>query len=137
MFSARVKTLGAILVVACAGLLVAGGVTFSIQYARTMDDVDDRLHERVASLRSVETFDTAEAYLDSAVSGYLSAQSEGVVGVIDGQPEVRPDGGNQFAAVETPEVLAAARAAFGARPSPRTSSPPPSSWPRSASPAGS
>ena len=37
MFSARVKTLGAILVVACAGLLIAGAITFSIQYFRTID----------------------------------------------------------------------------------------------------
>ena len=115
MFSARVKTLGAILVVACAGLLLVGGVTFSIQYARTIDDVDDRLRERVSSLRPVETFDTAQAYLDSAVSGYLAAQNEGVVGVIDGSAEIQPDAGNRFAAVETPELLAAARDAFGMR----------------------
>ena len=53
MLSARVKTLGAILLVACVGLIVAGGVSFWIQRARLVDDVDDRLIEKGQALRPV------------------------------------------------------------------------------------
>lgn len=108
MFSARVKTLGAILVVACAGLLIAGAITFSIQYFRTIDDVDDRLHEKISALRPMTDFDSATEYLDNVVSGFLSSQNEGVVGVVDGEVVVRPDGGNQFETIEASALVHAA-----------------------------
>jgi two-component system OmpR family sensor kinase len=110
MFSARVKTLGAILVVACAGLLIAGAITFSIHYARTIDDVDHRLLEKISALRPADDFDSATAYLDNVVAGFLSAQNEGVVGVVDGTVAVEPDGGNQFTTITDPALVRAAMA---------------------------
>lgn len=114
MFSARVKTLGAILLVACVGLIVAGSVTFSIQYSRTMDDIDARLTEKVSALRPVADFSSAQSYLDSVVSGFLSAQNEGVVGLLDDGSDVLPDGGNQFVPMESPALRNAGLAAIGA-----------------------
>lgn len=114
MFSARVKTLGAILLVACVGLIVAGSVTFSIQYARTMDDIDARLTEKVAALRPIADFSSAQTYLDSIVAGFLSAQNEGVIGLLDDGSDVLPDGGNQFVPMESPALQDAGRAAIGA-----------------------
>ncbi|MEV7692696.1 HAMP domain-containing sensor histidine kinase [Microbacterium sp. NPDC089189] len=108
MLSARVKTLGAILVVACAGLLVAGSVTFWLQRERIIDDVDQRLQEKVAALRAVDGSANATEYFGEVVTGYLSALNEGVVGVVDGVPTVVPDARNAFDIVESPEVVAAA-----------------------------
>lgn len=67
MFSARVKTLGTILVVACAGLIVAGGITFWLQYVRTVADVRMEVDDPLAWLRS-----TITTYVISAV-GVLTA----------------------------------------------------------------
>ncbi|WP_191621884.1 sensor histidine kinase [Microbacterium caowuchunii] len=112
MLSARVKTLGAILLVACAGLIIAGAITFSIQYARSIDAVDDRLHSKVESLRPHADAESVEAYLDLIVSGYLGAQNEGVVGLVDGAPVVHPYAGNQFVDIDDPALVSAALASL-------------------------
>ncbi len=114
MLSARVRTLGAILIVACVGLLVAGGVTFSIQYVRTIDEVDHRLLEKISALRPTSDATSVTDYYGHVVAGFLSAQNEGVVGLVDGVPAVRPDGGNQFEKIEDPALIAAAARAADA-----------------------
>ncbi|WDG17028.1 sensor histidine kinase [Microbacterium sp. Clip185] len=108
MLSARVKTLGAILLVACVGLIVAGGVSFWIQRARLVDDVDDRLIEKVQALRPVGDAPSPGIYLTRTVTGFLPSQTEGVVGVVDGEIVVSPSAGNLFRAIEDPAVIAAA-----------------------------
>ena len=108
MLSARVTTLGAILLVACVGLIVAGGVSFWTQRARLVDDVDDRLIEKVQALRPVGDAPSPGIYLTRTVTGFLPSQTEGVVGVVDGEIVVSPSAGNLFRAIEDPAVVAAA-----------------------------
>ncbi|MCC4906802.1 HAMP domain-containing histidine kinase [Microbacterium sp. cx-55] len=107
------KTLGAILVVACVGLIVAGAVTFSIQYSRTMDDIDERLVQKISALRSAQGYGSTSAYVESIVSGFLTAENEGVIGLLSDGSEVSPYGGNGFVSMESTALQDAGRASIG------------------------
>jgi signal transduction histidine kinase len=106
--SARVRTLGTILAVACAGLIIAGGVTFAVQYARTLGELDDRLYAKIASLPKADADENTREYLDRLVSGFLPLPNEAVVGVVDGDVAVYPQAGTDFPAVDDPAVVHAA-----------------------------
>jgi two-component system, OmpR family, sensor kinase len=113
--SARVRILGAILIVAFVGFLVVGGVTFLVQRERILGEVDSRLRAQVETLgvmanSSTSTspapspspsgttteqlgdgsFDSVRAYLSDAVGRLVPGRNEASVGVIDGEARFVP-----------------------------------------------
>lgn len=111
MISARVRTLGTILIVACAGLIIAGGVTFAVQYARTLVGIDVRLHSKINSLPEPSSDEDTRAYASRLVAGFLPLENEAVAGIIDGTVQALPEAGTQFDAMSDPAVVDAAVAA--------------------------
>ncbi len=108
MLSARAKTLGVILIVACAGLIIAGGISFAFQYATTLAGIDARLMSKVESLPAAEPGEDTRSHLQREVSGFLPLENEAVVGVVDGEVGALPDAGVEFEAVNDPALIAAA-----------------------------
>jgi signal transduction histidine kinase len=111
LISARVRTLAAILLVACAGLIIAGAVTFGVQYARTLSGLDERLTAKIDSLPEASDDETTPEYVTRLVSGFLPLPNEAVVGLIDGQARTYPQAGTSFSAVDDPAVVKDAVAA--------------------------
>ncbi len=111
MLSARVRTLGIILVVACAGLIMAGGITFAVQYARTLAGLDLRLHGKVQSLPAAVPGEDTPSHLVRLVEGFLPSEDEAVAGVMGDEVVALPAAGNDFAAVVDPTLIATAMAA--------------------------
>jgi len=111
-----VRTLGTILIVACAGIVITGAVTFGLQYARTLAAVDDRLHAKVAALPPVVGDTTALSYLTRLVQGFLPLPNEAVVGLIDGVARANPVAGSDFRAIHDPALQEAAVRAVAVSP---------------------
>jgi len=111
MVSARVRTLGVILVVACAGLIIAGVISFAFQYASTLAGVDARLYSKVDSLPAARPGEDAGDLLAREVAGFLPSENEAVAGVVDGAIAALPDAGTEFDTIADPAVLAAATTA--------------------------
>lgn len=108
MSTARVRALGIILVITCAGLLIAGGATFWFQYVRTVASVDDHLREKTAALPAPTEGTSVQNYLTQAVDGFLPSTSEAAVGVIDGRVVAVPTAGVKLAAAEDPAFVRSA-----------------------------
>lgn len=110
------RTLGTILIVACAGIVITGAVTFGLQYARTLAAVDDRLHAKVAALPPAAGDTTSLGYLTRLVQGFLPLPNEAVVGLIDGVARANPVAGSEFRAIHDSALQRAAAAAVAASP---------------------
>jgi signal transduction histidine kinase len=105
-----VRILAAILAVACVGLAVVGSVTFLVQRERVIVEVNERLEDQVAGLRTVaeqhrvtevgtdtasteldvEDYDNVERYLYDAVAHLVPADNEASLAVLDGAARYRP-----------------------------------------------
>lgn len=113
MLSARVRTLGTILAVACVGLIVVGGTTFGLQYARTLHALDQRLTAKVAALPGPAGDSGTLEYVTRLVSGFLPLPNEAVAGVVDGTARAYPTAGSDFDAIFDPALIQAAVDAVG------------------------
>ena len=110
MLTARVRTLGVVLVITCAGLILAGGATFWIQYVRIVASVDDHLREKTAALPAPTSEMSVQEYLTKAVAGFLPSRNDAAVGVIDGRVVAVPTAGLKLPAAEDASVIRAAAA---------------------------
>lgn len=115
--SARVRILGAILSVACVGLIVVGGVTFLAQRDSVLTGVDERLRTQVEGLVTasgtsdagpepapsgqgtpetprdqlhIDDYASVEEFLEAAVARFVPGRNEASVAIIDGEPRFRP-----------------------------------------------
>lgn len=122
-WSVRTRVLALMLSLMVSGLLVAGAVTFSVQFAELHDRIERDLLQEVdeldslaragpegpaadGSLRPYTDLDTVfRSYLQSSVPG----QSESVVALIDGEPTLVSGGERPFE-LDRPEVVSAALA---------------------------
>ena len=69
MFSARARILGAVLAVACVGLILVGGVTFWVQREHVMSSIDEQLRGFEAETTNVSGTDAAREFVLGAVGG--------------------------------------------------------------------
>ncbi|HWI32535.1 MAG TPA: HAMP domain-containing sensor histidine kinase [Microbacterium sp.] len=130
--SARTRILGAILSVACVGLVIAGGITFVAERERVLSDVDARLRTQVSSLLTVAEissveplpapdstdppatareelregdFSTVDEYLYAAVARLVPGRNEASVAIIDGVPRYRPETLSGFDISDNEELI--------------------------------
>ena len=93
--STRVRILAAILVVAAAGMAIAGGVTFTVQHERIVRTIDDQLRHSTSVIEpsdragsaeylSPNDFDSVAAYLAEALVRAGAGADETVLTIIDG-----------------------------------------------------
>lgn len=125
--STRVRILAAILVVAAAGLAIAGGVTFAVQRERILAEVDQRLQSQVSAIRSVdapsndaggggastatESLDPAEYasvrdFLYDAVARLVVGTNEASAGIVGGTAEYRSSNPDGFDISDDDELIA-------------------------------
>ncbi len=79
--SARARILGAVLAVACVGLIVVGGITFWVQRDRVLRNADSQLQGFATTLQA-ETPDDADAALE-AVGNIVPGRSDGTIALVD------------------------------------------------------
>ncbi|CAN5224964.1 ATP-binding protein [soil metagenome] len=91
--SVRVRILAAMLVVAAAGMTVAGGTAFLVQRQRVLAQVDTRLEDTASRLRSIaadKEYPSIRELLTAAIQQITPDTNEGILGIIDGKPAVVP-----------------------------------------------
>ncbi|MFM9918356.1 sensor histidine kinase [Lacisediminihabitans sp. H27-G8] len=91
--SVRVRILAAMLVVAAAGMTVAGGTAFLVQRQRVLTQVDARLEDTASRLRSIaadKQYPSIRELLTAAIQQITPDTNEGILGIIDGKPAVVP-----------------------------------------------
>lgn len=81
LVSARVRILGAILAVACVGLIVAGGVTFWVQRERVIENADVQLRGFAATIANATE---SPASVREAVTSVVAGRSDGSIALTDG-----------------------------------------------------
>lgn len=80
--SARARVLGAILAVACVGLVVAGGVTLWVQRDRVVQNADAQLHGFAATISESTTADAAS--VRDAVTSAVAGRADGTIALSGG-----------------------------------------------------
>ncbi|QNE47076.1 HAMP domain-containing histidine kinase [Glaciihabitans sp. INWT7] len=91
--SVRVRILAAMLVVAAAGMTVAGGTAFLVQRQRVLAQVDTRLEDTASRLRTIaadKEYASIRELLTAAIQQITPDTNEGILGIIDGKPAVVP-----------------------------------------------
>ena len=91
--SVRVRILAAMLVVAAAGMAIAGGSAFLVQRERVLSQVDQRLNDTATRLRSIATekqYSSVRGLLTAAIQQITPDTNEGILGIIDGKSAVVP-----------------------------------------------
>jgi two-component system OmpR family sensor kinase len=91
--SVRVRILAAMLVVAAAGMTIAGGTAFLVQRERVLSQVDQRLEDTASRLRSIaanKEYSSVRELLIAAIQQITPDTNEGILGIIDGKSAVVP-----------------------------------------------
>ena len=91
--SVRVRILAAMLIVAAAGMAIAGGSAFLVQRERVLSQVDQRLNDTATRLRSIATekqYSSVRGLLTAAIQQITPDTNEGILGIIDGKSAVVP-----------------------------------------------
>jgi len=91
--SVRVRILAAMLVVAAAGMTIAGSTAFLVQRERVLAQVDQRLDDTANRLRSIASetqYASVRLLLTAAIKQITPDTNEGILGIIDGEPAVIP-----------------------------------------------
>lgn len=91
--SVRVRILAAMLVVAAAGITIAGGSAFLVQRERVLSQVDQRLTDTATRLRAIATekqYTSVRGLLTAAIQQITPDTNEGILGIIDGRSAVVP-----------------------------------------------
>ena len=91
--SVRVRILAAMLVVAAAGMTIAGGAAFLVQRERVLSQVDQRLEDTASRLRSIaanKEYPSVRELLIAAIQQITPDTNEGILGIIDGKSAVVP-----------------------------------------------
>ncbi|MFJ6651967.1 sensor histidine kinase [Microbacterium sp. NPDC091313] len=82
MTSARARILGAVLAVACVGLVVVGGITFWVQRERVMANADTQLQGFAMSLRQDDPADRSD--VESLVDNVVAGRTDATLALADG-----------------------------------------------------
>ncbi|MBC7402942.1 MAG: hypothetical protein H7279_07170, partial [Microbacteriaceae bacterium] len=91
--SVRVRILATMLVVAAAGMTIAGGTAFLVQRERVLAQVDQRLVDTASRLRTIaasKTYPSVRELLIAAIQQITPDTNEGILGIIDGTAAVIP-----------------------------------------------
>jgi two-component system OmpR family sensor kinase len=91
--SVRVRILAAMLAVAAAGMMIAGGTAFLVQRERVLSQVDRRLDDTATRLRSIATesdYASVRELLTAAIRQITPDTNEGILGIINGASAVVP-----------------------------------------------
>jgi two-component system OmpR family sensor kinase len=91
--SVRVRILAAMLMVAAAGMTIAGGTAFLVQRERVLSQVDQRLEDTASRLRSIaaeKKYPSVRLLLTAAIQQITPDTNEGILGIIDGKSAVIP-----------------------------------------------
>jgi len=91
--SVRVRILATMLVVAAAGMTIAGGTAFLVQRERVLAQVDQRLEDTASRLRSIaaeKEYPSVRELLTAAIQQITPDTNEGILGIIDGKAAVVP-----------------------------------------------
>ena len=91
--SVRVRILAAMLIVAAAGMTIAGGSAFLVQRERVLAQVDQRLNDTATRLHSIATekqYGSVRDLLTAAIQQITPDTNEGILGIIDGKSAVVP-----------------------------------------------
>jgi signal transduction histidine kinase len=81
--SARARILGAVLAVACVGLVVVGGITFWVQRAQVWQNADEQLRGFAATLEADTLPEQADVV--AAVRSVVPGRTDGTIAIADGR----------------------------------------------------
>lgn len=87
------RILATMLVVAAAGMTIAGGTAFLVQRERVLSQVDQRLDDTASRLRTIaasKTYPSVRELLIAAIQQITPDTNEGILGIIDGTAAVVP-----------------------------------------------
>ena len=91
--SVRVRILAAMLIVAAAGMTIAGGSAFLGQRERVLAQVDQRLNDTATRLHAIATekqYTSVRGLLTAAIQQITPDTNEGILGIIDDKSAVVP-----------------------------------------------
>ena len=110
--SARARILGSMLLAAAIGMTAAGVSGYLIQRERVLAQIDDRLTSSVEGLQCIaEGCDGSAApetvleFLSQAMKRVLPDHNESTLGLIDGEPRLRPSSGISFRLDDDPAFV--------------------------------
>ena len=119
----RARLLTAVVLLAALTVMIAGGTAFALQAAETDARIDNSLSRAVAALRQVQAgkdpttnlpFDSVSAVLKEGVRNRVPGEHEGIITLVDGEPNWRPADETRAIRLERDDELVAALATLPA-----------------------